>query len=164
MYISKPQITNVIDGIFSYGNAIKINRFSQKLYETFPELHKCERLKTYTFLNFALYDYYRCRRTIDRDAELIKDEDRVAGINTKTLNARQIFQGINQRLVKGFNVGDMAKKELKRREKEEIGEIDEDEEVIKDAEDIRDLIGKVSHLCFLTFSLKNQRKKRQISR
>lgn len=43
-------------------------------------------LKTYQFLNFAIMDYYRCRRTSDRKAEEVMNVEEVAGINPHRLH------------------------------------------------------------------------------
>ena len=135
MYLSRRSIEEVVDEIFGHGNTIKISRFTQKLYETFPELRLEARLKTYVFLNFAVYDYYRCRRTADRAAENLKHEDEVAGISPGVLNSEQVKLGMNARLTKGFTVGLNALLDLKKTEKRELGEFDEELEDLEEAED-----------------------------
>ena len=135
MHMSRRSIEEVVDEIFGHGNTIKISRFSQKLYETFPELRLESRLKTYVFLNFAIYDYYRCRRTADREAENLKHEDDVAGISPNVLNSVQARLGMNARLAKGFMVGLDALLNLKKKEKQELGEFDEELEDLEEPEE-----------------------------
>ena len=135
LIMSRRSIEEVIDDIFGHGNSIKISRFSQKLYETFPELYKEQRQKTYIFLNFALYDYYRCRRTDNREAEKVKNEDVVAGISPSMLNKVQASQGMNTRIAKGFLVGMNAFKDLKKKQKEDIGDYGEFDEDLEDGYD-----------------------------
>lgn len=123
LYISKKQIHYVVDNVFGCGNTIKISRFNQKLYETFPELRVEEQMKTYTFLNFALFDYYRCRRTSDRRAEEVKGVDQVMGINAHRLHVEQTKAGINHRLIKGRQIGTRTRNGL--RNNREIDDSDE---------------------------------------
>ncbi len=139
MNMSRRSIEEVVDEIFGHGNTIKISRFTQKLYETFPELRLESRLKTYVFLNFAIYDYYRCRRTADREAENVKHEDDVAGISPNVLNSVQAKLGMNARLAKGFTVGLTAMLDLKKKEKKELGEFDEEFEDLEEPEDVEQL-------------------------
>lgn len=84
----------------------------QKLCDQFPEVRNGERLKTYNFLHFALFDYYKCRRQQDRTAETVKNADQIAGITFKKLNQEQAVQGINKRLLKGVGLGEQAKEML----------------------------------------------------
>lgn len=105
LYLTQSQISYITDHIFGCGNTIKITRFLQKLYETFPELRTLNVIKTYVFLNFALYDYYKCRITGDRAADQLIPEDDVIGITQSKLLKEQAKRGINHRLLKGFQVG-----------------------------------------------------------
>lgn len=106
LHMNKHQVEHTVDQIFGCGNTIKINRFMQKLFDELPGLRTGERIKTYSFLNFALYDYYRCRRQTDRTVGSVKNADQIAGISTKKLNREQAVQGINKRLARGFGIGD----------------------------------------------------------
>lgn len=105
LHMDKHQVEHTVDQIFGCGNTIKISRFMQKLLEELPGLRKGERIKTYSFLNFALFDYYRCRRQTDRAVSAVKNADQVAGISAKKLNREQVLQGINKRLAKGRGQG-----------------------------------------------------------
>lgn len=131
----------MVDEIFGCGNSVKINRFSQKLYETYPTLRTEERMKTYYFLNFGLYDYYKCRRTADRAMDNLKPEDAVAGITKRKLNLEQEKAGINHRLAKGFTVGSTNKEENRMRQLEEI---EQNEEPLdpNDPNDIRNMFAE----------------------
>jgi hypothetical protein len=141
LYVTKRQIENMVDEIFGCGNSVKINRFSQKLYETYPSLRVEEKMKTYLFLNFGLYDYYKCRRTADRAMENLKPEDTVAGITKKKLNQEQERGGINHRLAKGFTIGSANKDENRMRQ---MDELDENEEPLdpNDSNDIRNMFAE----------------------
>jgi len=88
----------VIDEIFGHGNTIKINRFKTKLFDAYPNLRWGGMIKTYVFINFALYDYYRCRRAADRDADDLKSMNEIAGIDPRRLNMEQAAEGVNRRL------------------------------------------------------------------
>lgn len=80
----------------------------QKLFDEYPSLRQDDKIKTYSFLNFALFDYYKCRRSTDRTVEQVRSEDQVAGITVKRLNVEQAMQGINKRLLKGLGFGSTA--------------------------------------------------------
>lgn len=108
LHLDRHQVEHSVDQIFGCGNTIKINRFMQKLLDEFPSLRTGDRIKTYSFLNFALHDYYKCRRQTDRTVETVKNADQIAGITVKKLNQVQAVQGINRRLAKGLNVGNQA--------------------------------------------------------
>lgn len=140
-YVTKREIENMVDEIFGCGNSVKINRFSQKLYETYPSLRAEERMKTYYFLNFGLFDYYKCRRTADRAMDNLKPEDTVAGITKRKLNLEQEKAGINHRLAKGFTVGSANKEENRMRQLEEM---DQNEEPLdpNDPNDIRNMFAE----------------------
>jgi hypothetical protein len=125
LHLSRYQIEHTVDQIFGCGNTVKISRFLQKLFEEYPSLRQDDKIKTYSFLNFALFDYYKCRRQTDRTAELVRSEDQVAGITTKKLNVEQAMQGINKRLLKGIGVGSQAKEHLN----DELGNLDNQDEM-----------------------------------
>ncbi len=129
LYITKKEIHYVVDNVFGCGNTIKISRFNQKLYETFPELKLDDQMKTYTFLNFALFDYYRCRRTSDRRAEEVKGVDEVMGINAHRLHIEQTKAGINHRLIKGRDIGRQTRNGLRKNR-----DIDDSEEFIEEVD------------------------------
>lgn len=105
LHMSRYQIEHTVDQVFGPGNTVKISRFMQKLFDVYPSLRLDDKIKTYGFLAFALFDYYKCRRHVDRGPEHVKSEDQIAGITVSRLNLEQRGQGMNRRLLKGALVG-----------------------------------------------------------
>lgn len=139
LYISKDQITRVSERMFGLGNNVKIHRFKQKIWNIVPDLLKEERIKTYLFLDAAVFDYYKCRVEREEKVTRFKREDEIAGISPERLNAQQ-KNTINERLVKGFKVG---RDEYDKHHNRTLGSQDVEDEVM---DNILDLVQEVP--CF----------------
>lgn len=101
----------------------------QKLFDEYPSLRLDDKIKTYSFLGFALFDYYKCRRQTDRAVEMVRNEDQIAGITVKKLNVEQALQGINKRLRKGLGFGGLMKEQFLQMGIADLDEMNLDDEM-----------------------------------
>ena len=75
-FLNIESVDAILERIFGFGKAVKINRFKQKILKKDRYFFKQDRIHVYVFLKIALEDYCRCRNLTKEEVEEMEKERR----------------------------------------------------------------------------------------